>query len=155
MTIRKSTSTVMTIRKAQNNTVNTYINTKAFHTQPSTIWLHTDTRTLTLISSQARARACAHTTLTHTHTHTKDKEIEGCIAHLEYQRDPSDHSGRNRNRRREVLLQQIVEGLGVASQPAVFISSSFWLRAEVSGKQQFPSPGGPSPSEHSYVKNGL
>ena len=32
MTIsQKSTSTVMTIRKAQNNTVNTYINTKAFH----------------------------------------------------------------------------------------------------------------------------
>ena len=47
----------MTIRKAQNNTVNTYINTKAFHTQPSTIWLHTDTCTLTLTSSQAHARA--------------------------------------------------------------------------------------------------
>ena len=56
----------MTIRKAQNNTVNTYINTKAFHTQPSTIWLRTDTCTLTLTSSQARA----HNTHTHTHSDT-------------------------------------------------------------------------------------
>ena len=45
----------MTIGKAQNNTVNTYIKTKAFHTQPPTIWLHTDTSTLTITSSQAHA----------------------------------------------------------------------------------------------------
>ena len=37
MTIRKSTSKVMTIRKALNNTVNAYINTKAFYTQSPTI----------------------------------------------------------------------------------------------------------------------
>ena len=42
----------------------------------------------------------------------EDKEIEGFIARVEDQRDQSDHSCRNRNRRREVLLQQIVEGLG-------------------------------------------
>ena len=45
----------------------------------------------------------------------EDKEIEGFIAHLEDRRDQSDHSCRNRNRRREVLLQQIVDGLGVDS----------------------------------------
>ena len=34
---QKSTSTIMTIKKAQNNTVNTYSNTKILHTQPPTI----------------------------------------------------------------------------------------------------------------------
>ena len=61
----------MTIRKAQNNTVNTYINTKAFHTQPPTIWLHTDTCTLTLTSSQGHTHTHdTHTHTTHTHTRT-------------------------------------------------------------------------------------
>ena len=45
----------------------------------------------------------------------EDREIEGFIAHVEDQQDQSDHSCRNRNRRREVLLQQIVEGLGLDS----------------------------------------
>ena len=39
------------------STVNAYINTKVFHTQPPTIWSHTDTYTLTV-------------TPTHAHTHT-------------------------------------------------------------------------------------
>ena len=43
MTIRKSTSTVMTIRKAQNNTVNTYINTKKHFTHSHLLYDYAQT----------------------------------------------------------------------------------------------------------------
>ena len=71
---QKSTSTVMTIRKAQNNTVNTYINTKKHFTHSHLLYDYTQTpahmvthrhlHTHTHLFSSTRAR-------THTHTLTQ------------------------------------------------------------------------------------
>ena len=70
-----STSTVMTIRKAQNNTVNTYINTKA-----STLGhLLYDYTQIPTHSHLTHARTHAHT---HTHTHTHARTHTSTLWHI-------------------------------------------------------------------------
>ena len=71
MTIRKSTSTVMTIRKAQNNTVNT--STLKRFTHSHLLYDYTQTPAHSHSPPHKHTRARTHTrahTHTHTHTHT-------------------------------------------------------------------------------------
>ena len=65
MTIRKSTSTVLTIRKAQNNTVNTYIHTKAFHTHSHLLYDYTRTPAHSHSPPHKHTRVRAHNTHAH------------------------------------------------------------------------------------------
>ena len=74
---QKSASTVLTIRKAQNNTVNTCINTesKKHFTHSHLLYDYTQTPAHSHSPPHKHEHACTHThahihTHTHTHTHT-------------------------------------------------------------------------------------